>query len=189
MIKRKKKICKRCNTEQYIFSHGRCARCAALDRRESTISSQRKKDITRPKEWIYDSVRVNRIRSRKAEQNTTDRWLQKHWGFKTQIQLFHHLWDTRKLVCPFSGRDISKFKDDTQMRIICCAHILPKSLYPLYKLNRDNVVLVHPEFHTIVDMGTKESRDRYPYWQWDKWDNLKALKIKEYNLFKQKHLL
>ena len=32
MIERKKKTCKTCQTEQYIFSHGRCQKCAAIER-------------------------------------------------------------------------------------------------------------------------------------------------------------
>jgi len=30
MIQQKKKICKDCNTEQYVFSHGRCKNCAYI---------------------------------------------------------------------------------------------------------------------------------------------------------------
>lgn len=49
MIKQKKKICKNCQTEQYIFSKGRCQRCATIEdskplKRGSTIKKQTEKN-------------------------------------------------------------------------------------------------------------------------------------------------
>ncbi|MFT7280504.1 MAG: hypothetical protein ACI9DM_000223, partial [Cyclobacteriaceae bacterium] len=36
----------------------------------------------------------------------------------------------------------------------CYAHVLPKGSYPHLKLYADNIMLIHPEEHTIVDQGT-----------------------------------
>jgi hypothetical protein len=49
MIQQKKKICKNCQTEQYIFSKGRCQRCATIEdskplKRGSTIKKQTEKN-------------------------------------------------------------------------------------------------------------------------------------------------
>jgi hypothetical protein len=49
MIQQKKKICKNCQTEQYIFSKGRCQRCATIEdskplKRGSTIKKQTDKN-------------------------------------------------------------------------------------------------------------------------------------------------
>lgn len=49
MIQQKKKICKNCQTEQYIFSKGRCQRCATIEdskplNRGSTIKKQTEKN-------------------------------------------------------------------------------------------------------------------------------------------------
>jgi len=51
MIQQKKKICKNCQTEQYIFSKGRCQRCATIEdskplKRGSTINKQTEKNNT-----------------------------------------------------------------------------------------------------------------------------------------------
>jgi hypothetical protein len=49
MIQQKKKICKNCQTEQYIFSKGRCQRCATIEdskplKRGTTINKQTDKN-------------------------------------------------------------------------------------------------------------------------------------------------
>ena len=49
MIQQKKKICKNCQTEQYIFSKGRCQRCATIEdskplKRGTTIKKQTEKN-------------------------------------------------------------------------------------------------------------------------------------------------
>lgn len=49
MLQQKKKICKNCKTEQYIFSKGRCQRCATIEdkkplKRGSVISKQSEKN-------------------------------------------------------------------------------------------------------------------------------------------------
>ena len=49
MIQQKKKICKNCQTEQYIFSKGRCQRCATIEdskplKRGTTIKKQTDKN-------------------------------------------------------------------------------------------------------------------------------------------------
>lgn len=49
MIQQKKKICKNCQTEQYIFSKGRCQRCATIEdskplKRGATIKKQTDKN-------------------------------------------------------------------------------------------------------------------------------------------------
>ena len=51
MIQQKKKICKNCQTEQYIFSKSRCQRCATIEdskplKRGSTINKQTEKNNT-----------------------------------------------------------------------------------------------------------------------------------------------
>jgi hypothetical protein len=49
MLQQKKKVCKNCNTEQYLFSKGRCQRCATIEdnkplKRGSVINTQTEKN-------------------------------------------------------------------------------------------------------------------------------------------------
>lgn len=43
MIKQKKKTCKSCGEQQYLFSKGRCKRCWALDQKSKPSKKSRKK--------------------------------------------------------------------------------------------------------------------------------------------------
>ena len=67
-----------------------------------------------------------------------------------------------------SGRNID-------LNNVCCyAHILPKGSYPHLKLVAKNIILVHPDEHTIRDQGTvqqeKQYKERYPDTNWETWD-------------------
>ena len=179
MIKIKKKECKGCNTEQYIFSHGLCKRCASIasfKSRQLTISAPRYKTPIRKRKPPYEA-------------NRTERWLKVHWGFNSQVELFDYLWDNRPLTCPFTGENLLPYKDDMLMRRICCAHVLPKGTATFYKLNPDNVLLVHPEFHRIVDQGTFKDRGDHPSWDFKSWDLMVEMKREEYEKFKKEYLL
>jgi len=41
----------------------------------------------------------------------------------------------------------------------CFAHILPKGKYTKFKLNPENILVVHPEVHHLIDAGTQDQRD------------------------------
>lgn len=50
MIKQKKKICKECNTEQYIFSKGLCKKCAAKSyKKPKQVSSKQQEKLDKNK--------------------------------------------------------------------------------------------------------------------------------------------
>jgi len=118
------------------------------------------------------------------------------WGYKTQVELFEHVWADyfktlnemgMEWLCPFSHQSIKRFYD-SEFKYNCCAHILPKSKYPIWRLNPDNVILVHPEFHRIVDQGRLSDRLDHPTWFFAKWDALVEQKKEDYKLFLTKHL-
>jgi len=129
-----------------------------------------------------------KIRARKKNNTITDEWLQEHWGFKSQVDLFNHLWDSYPHYCWYTGKSLVKFRDNKDMRYRCCAHIIPKGKFPLFKLNEENVRLVHPDFHRIVDQGTQEERDDHPLWRFGFWDQEVERMKKEYEAFKKKYL-
>jgi hypothetical protein len=102
--------------------------------------------------------------------------------------MFDYMWDNWVPVCAYTGKDLKSFRDDPDMRRRCCAHVLPKGKFPLFKLNIENMALVHPEFHRIVDQGTYKDRGKHPTWLWKVWDDrVDRMKV-EYELFKEKHL-
>lgn len=110
------------------------------------------------------------------------------YGFKSQIEMFQFVIYNapRPIICPVSGKDITKiFDQETEVWICACAHILPKGRFPLWKHNPRNLVLVDPEVHRLFDQGTETQRQQHTDWDWqylyDLRDKLKIEYEKERN--------
>ena len=195
MLRSKPRECKGCGETRPLFARGLCTYCY---NKERVLKSYREARIP-PSEPVSppSGLRVppkpkkpsQPLKSRSARTTVTDTFLQEYFGFKSQVDLFDHLWETRAHKCPYSGLSLAPFKDDPDMRRSCCAHILPKGKYPLFKLNEENVMLVHPIFHSIVDGGTLRDREQYPEWRWDKWDTHVIQMKVEYRSFQSTNLL
>ena len=116
-----------------------------------------------------------------------------NFGYGNQVIMFQNLWSEAKnnkaeVICPFSGQDITMYRSG-QIWFNCFAHILPKKNYPYFKLNPENVRVVSPDFHKIIDQGTFADRQRHPEWKWDEGDALvEKMKI-AYQEYKKLNLL
>ena len=111
-----------------------------------------------------------------------------NFGFKGEAEMFEKIWDERKHICEFTGENLDQFYE-TPFWYSCFAHILPKGRFPLFKLNAKNIRLVYPEFHTIIDQGTKADRLKHPEWDFKFWDELVYQMKNEYLKFqKENHL-
>lgn len=125
-IKRKKKICERCERERYIFADGMCLECNKIEKYSPPARSPLKAKAPKTKPA---------------------------YGFASQVELFNDLWKKSDKRCPVSDRDLSLL-EHTADYWSCFAHILPKGKYTRYKLNPDNIMIVHPEVHKLFDQGT-----------------------------------
>ena len=109
------------------------------------------------------------------------------FGYKSEAEMFFDLWNKAKekgdIICPFTKRRLNHLQN-TRFIYNCFAHILPKGRFPYWKLNPDNIRIVFPEFHRIVDRGTTKDRSMYPEWNFEAWDKLYEEKKKEYEQFK-----
>lgn len=128
-IKRKKKVCKVCLTEQYIYARGLCRKCYRPPGKR--LQSKQKKD-------------------------------KPAYGFDSQKSLFIALWVRSDKKCMISGRPLQEFWD-TERFWSCFAHVLPKGAYPNYKLNPENIWIVHPDIHALYDQGTEKQREESGY--------------------------
>ena len=111
-----------------------------------------------------------------------------NFGVKGEAEIFNKIWDERSHVCEFTGEGLDQFID-TPFYFSCFAHILPKGRFPLFKLNPENIRLVYPKFHTIVDQGTKADREKHPEWDFKYWDELIYQMKSEYMKFQKDNLL
>ena len=74
--------------------------------------------------------------------------------------LFDHIWETREHVSFLSGRSLDEFAKGifyTHM----FAHVLAKGQYPKLRLNEENIVLLTPDEHWLLDQGTCNQRAEY----------------------------
>jgi len=62
-----------------------------------------------------------------------------------ELAMFKEIWAERPHTCFITGKVIKYFS------VSNFAHILPKSRYPKYRLNKDNIVLMLPEMHSLYD--------------------------------------
>lgn len=173
-MNQKKKICSGCNTAQYLFSHGLCRRCYNIPEKRSKVGLKALKRL-----------------SPRRKTNTLPEGQHSlkppYFGFKSELELMFYLWRNYprdkegRMFCEFTGMRIDMFENSNRF-INCFSHILPKGLYPMYKLNPNNIRIVHPDFHYATEFFTEDERRRHPDWDFDKWWSLVS-EMKE--LYKQ----
>lgn len=73
--------------------------------------------------------------------------------FKNQAELFRHIWEVRPHFSELSGKPLLRpghYQWHWQF-----LHVLPKGIYPKYKLNPDNIILATPEEHDLQETFQK----------------------------------
>ena len=75
--------------------------------------------------------------------------------YKNQLELFKEIWAETAHISFLTNRQLKYFD------IKVFAHILPKGRYPKFKLLKENIILLHPEEHTLLDQGTEKQRLEY----------------------------
>ena len=79
--------------------------------------------------------------------------------FKSQIELFNYIWATRPHKSEISGQSLDNVPD--YLWLNCFTHILPKGKYPKWKYEAENIMLLLPIEHILVDAGTIDERKAY----------------------------
>lgn len=108
--------------------------------------------------------------------------------FSNQVEVFKHVWNTRKHECWLSTVPLN-FEVGSQQWFCCMAHVLRKGTYTYWKLNPGNIILLHPLMHDLVDNWDEKYREKYPHIDFDKWFTLQSVFREEYDIFKQENLL
>lgn len=76
-------------------------------------------------------------------------------GFKSQVELFKHIWEDRIHTCYVTGEDLDKYNTPVHFLSIF-AHVLSKAKakHPEFKLYSNNLVMVTPRVHELFDKGS-----------------------------------
>jgi len=137
-----------------------------------------------------DSKYLSKLAERKFKQFHPEKKIIRNinFGFKGESDMFYKIWDERSHVCQFTGENL-EWLFGSNLWFSCFAHLLPKGKFPLFKLNAENVRIVLPEFHTIVDQGIDKDRLKHPEWDFKAWDELVYQMKSEYIKFQKQNQL
>ncbi len=91
--------------------------------------------------------------------------------FKTQKELFEHVWETRPHVSEISGLPL--YPKGDMLHYHQYLHVLSKGAYPQYKLRLENIMLATPSEH--------QNQEQYEVFR-NKRDELKEQYYKEFNV-------
>ena len=96
-----------------------------------------------------------------------------------QRELFDEIWAERKQVSFLSNKRLSHY-ENTPFWFNLFAHVLSKALnkYPKFILHKENIILLTPEEHTLLDHGSESQREKYAEENQCDWDDIYDLKEK-----------
>lgn len=92
----------------------------------------------------------NKKRLEKPDKKKRKRILPKPTG---EAELFKQIWESRKHVSFVSGTNLGN-----ELNVWYFAHVLPKSTYPKFRLNSENIVLLTPSEHVMYDHQTDKAK-------------------------------
>lgn len=169
------KTCKQCDFP--VFSHGYCKAHQFLRKDEKHLNSLNKKKKA-----------YNIPKRKKDKKHRVD------FGFKTQVQMFEYIHDSEIekngcLTCFVTGQPILNIEKFSSLWFCLFAHVIRKSDATYWKLNPDNIRILLPSIHTLVDNFVEDHRRDYPNVDFDKWFNLQDQMKEDYKEFKTKLLL
>lgn len=77
-----------------------------------------------------------------------------------EYEMFTMIWKDRPHKSEISGRDLDPFFG-TELFVNMFAHVLSKGLYGKFRLLKENILLVHPDEHDLIDASYKQRRQEY----------------------------
>lgn len=77
-----------------------------------------------------------------------------------EYNTFIEIWSERQHISFLTGEVIYE-NPGTLMFVNCFAHLLSKKNYPKFRLNKENIILLTPHQHFILDFGTESMRKKY----------------------------
>lgn len=131
MIERKKKLCKCCETLQYLFSKGRCQKCASKDY---------KKPTSKPKKAILPTERHKKAKD-------AERLAMSAFWASQQDELGYCYCKE----CELLGRSEKQANLGFEMNPYNVAHIISKGANPSFRCDLRNFVLLCAEHHGDFD--------------------------------------
>ena len=140
-MNRKKKICKVCQNEDYIFSKGRCKCCAQKDYAKTTKENQITKAKTAPKNNFRPTER------HKIAKDAERVAMAAFWNVSKDINDNCHCEE-----CKMKGVGSSVGSDFNPYNV---AHIISKGSNPAFRCDLRNYIILCAEHHNEFDGGRR----------------------------------
>lgn len=99
-----------------------------------------------------------------------------------EAELFREIWNERERVSFLSGDEL-KYVEGSEFWWNLFAHVLPKGKFPHFRLNKDNIVLLTPHEHHLLDHSTEARRQSYS----DNWEMVYLLEAKLWLQYKKQY--
>jgi len=96
------------------------------------------------------------------------------FGFKSESELFLHIWNTREHKSEVSGTKIY-YEVGDEMWYRCFSHILSKGAYPRFRLFPANIMIKTPQEHELYGNTPRSELENKLGWGkvYEKFDELK----------------
>lgn len=109
------------------------------------------------KKYIAKKTHKERVNKLKRNKYNFDPM---QWGYSSEFEMFKDLWEKSDKKSVISKRKLIDL-ENTNIWINCFAHILNKNHFPLYRFNPENILIVHPYEHYLIDHGRVIERINY----------------------------
>jgi hypothetical protein len=116
----------------------------------------------------------DRLKSRKEIKDRQARYEKPKKKESGELKLFVKIWKTRERVSFLTGKRLTN-EIGTSFWFNLFAHLIPKGKYGNFRLREDNIILLTPNEHYLLDFGTEDQRNRYALENGCNWDKVYCL--------------
>lgn len=109
------------------------------------------------KKFIRKKTHKERVLSLKRNKYNFD---PTQWSFSSELEMFKKLWEVSDKKSALSERNLKNL-ENSDVWINCFAHILNKNHFPLFRFNPENIMIIHPYEHYLIDHGRIKDRINY----------------------------
>jgi len=101
-------------------------------------------------------------------------------GGTGEMVVFKEIWEERERYSFLSGVPLHSF-EGTSFFPNLFAHVLPKKKYNNLRLEKENIVLLHPKEHYLYDFGTEQQRIDSKL-DWSKLEEKKKILLEKFGI-------
>lgn len=173
-MNRKKKTCKLCRKEAYIFSKGRCKACANIEyaaKRQQKLKEKLGDTDTKQRRLERKPLKpTNRHKTAKDAERVA---MEAFWNSKADLFGNCHCEE-----CKAEGLSETFTSVGDRFNPYCVAHIISKGANPAFRCDLRNFIILCPDHHNMFD-GQVDGKTRNDMKVFDRTESVRAALNKE----------